>query len=327
MSINMADVKQIMYGNKEVTKIEDGLGNVLWQKQVGPTIDPYIYYIQGNTFYRLNMVTKTATQMTASGVLGQNGGRIFEYNGTWYVWVGGTQKTISLDPNTNSITFTDLTNKWPTSSQYDSNLIANLGSSRTQHLKAGYIYEITGEGTGIATSGPVWSRGNCLMKCDIVDGNNTYKYLGTSLEESTSSGTYLKAYDPDTGTTITTDIPTYTGVRTRGWAMWHIGNRLFYDYSGDHKEFNFTTRTWQNHTWNNSPGQFHGTRTFVWNNRIFMVGGTSTATTIYELDPSTDTWSTYWSGLPTGMRGDAMFDKDGSIALLSAGNRRFDRTL
>lgn len=35
MSINMADVKQIMYGNKEVTKIEDGLGNVLWQK-AGP---------------------------------------------------------------------------------------------------------------------------------------------------------------------------------------------------------------------------------------------------------------------------------------------------
>ena len=33
MSINMADVKQIMYGNKEVTKIEDSLGNILWQKQ------------------------------------------------------------------------------------------------------------------------------------------------------------------------------------------------------------------------------------------------------------------------------------------------------
>lgn len=36
MSINMADVKQIMYGNKEVTKIEDGLGNVLWQKASRP---------------------------------------------------------------------------------------------------------------------------------------------------------------------------------------------------------------------------------------------------------------------------------------------------
>ena len=35
MSINMADVKQIINNanNKEVVKIEDGLGNVLWQKQ------------------------------------------------------------------------------------------------------------------------------------------------------------------------------------------------------------------------------------------------------------------------------------------------------
>lgn len=165
------------------------------------------------------------------------------------------------------------------------------------------------------------------MKCDIIDGDNTYKYLGTPLQESTASGTYLTAYDPDHGTQITTDIPTYTGVRTNCWAMWHIGNRLLYDYNRDHKEFNFTTHQWQNHIWRGYTGNFHGTRTFVWNNRIFMVGGSSTGTTIYELDPSTDTWSTYWSGLPIAMRGDAMFDKDGSIALLSCGNRRFDRTL
>lgn len=329
MSINMADVKQIMYGNKEVTKIEDGLGNVLWQKQVGPTVDPYIYYLQGSTFYRLDMVNKVATQMTSSGSFGQNGGKIFEYNGTWYVWVGSTQKTISLDPATNTITFTNLTNKWPTNTNYDSNLIAHLGSSRTKHLRQDYIYEITGEGTGTASKGTPWSKGNNVMKCDIVDStvSRIYKYLGTYLEDSTSSGTYLRAYDPDTDTYVITSIPTYTGVRTRCWAFWHIGNRLLYDYSNDHKEFNFITRQWQNHTWSGYTGQFHGTRTFVWNNRIFMVGGSSTGTTIYELDPSTDTWSTYWDGLPIAMRGDAMFDKDGSIALLSCCNRRFDRTL
>jgi hypothetical protein len=34
MSINMADVKQIMHNNKEVAKIQDSLGNILWQKPV-----------------------------------------------------------------------------------------------------------------------------------------------------------------------------------------------------------------------------------------------------------------------------------------------------
>lgn len=33
MAIDMTTVKQIMHNNKEVAKIEDGLGNILWQKQ------------------------------------------------------------------------------------------------------------------------------------------------------------------------------------------------------------------------------------------------------------------------------------------------------
>lgn len=32
MAIDMTTVKQIMHNNKEVAKIEDGLGNILWQK-------------------------------------------------------------------------------------------------------------------------------------------------------------------------------------------------------------------------------------------------------------------------------------------------------
>ena len=33
MSINMSNVKQIMHNNKEVIKIEDSLGHILWQKE------------------------------------------------------------------------------------------------------------------------------------------------------------------------------------------------------------------------------------------------------------------------------------------------------
>lgn len=46
MSINMADVKQIMRGTKEVAKIEDGLGNILWQKQTSKAYREleYVYF-------------------------------------------------------------------------------------------------------------------------------------------------------------------------------------------------------------------------------------------------------------------------------------------
>ena len=36
MAIDMTTVKQIMHNNKEVVKIEDGLGKVLWQKKAEP---------------------------------------------------------------------------------------------------------------------------------------------------------------------------------------------------------------------------------------------------------------------------------------------------
>lgn len=36
MAIDMTTVKQIMHNNKEVVKIEDGLGKVLWQKVAEP---------------------------------------------------------------------------------------------------------------------------------------------------------------------------------------------------------------------------------------------------------------------------------------------------
>lgn len=36
MAIDMTTVKQIMHNNKEVVKIEDGLGKVLWQKEAKP---------------------------------------------------------------------------------------------------------------------------------------------------------------------------------------------------------------------------------------------------------------------------------------------------
>lgn len=50
MSINMADVKQIINNanNKEVVKIQDSLGNILWQKQASITY-PYLFMSNKDT--------------------------------------------------------------------------------------------------------------------------------------------------------------------------------------------------------------------------------------------------------------------------------------
>lgn len=122
MSINMADVKQIMYGNKEVTKIEDSLGNILWQKEVA--VDPYLIYIGDGKYYKLDMVNKTTTALTVTG--GANffvGNKVFAYaKDAWHLswWSGSIQKELIIDLDKNTLIF-DNHNAWPSKSAYDSN--------------------------------------------------------------------------------------------------------------------------------------------------------------------------------------------------------------
>lgn len=64
MSINMADVKQIMHGAKEVIKIEDSGGNILWQKPGSSTITVGIVAKGDSTFITNNIYV----QVSVNGV-------------------------------------------------------------------------------------------------------------------------------------------------------------------------------------------------------------------------------------------------------------------
>ena len=54
MAIDMTTVKQIMHNNKEVVKIEDGLGKVLWQKKAEPTWHTIYDNSRGTIILKLN---------------------------------------------------------------------------------------------------------------------------------------------------------------------------------------------------------------------------------------------------------------------------------
>ena len=64
MAIDMSTVKQIMHGNKEVEKIEDSHGNILWQK---PSVEKQITisYLMG--FY-VGQTPASKTVTTTGGV-------------------------------------------------------------------------------------------------------------------------------------------------------------------------------------------------------------------------------------------------------------------
>lgn len=64
MAVDMSNVKQIMHNNKEVIKIEDSLGNIIWQKSGGEK-QITITYLMG-IYVAQTPVTKTVT--TTGGV-------------------------------------------------------------------------------------------------------------------------------------------------------------------------------------------------------------------------------------------------------------------
>lgn len=85
MAIDMTTVKQIMHNNKEVAKIEDGLGNILWQKAApAPTYN--YYYIDNNNVIKIDFANKTKTAYTRNGGVTPNmtNGSVGYYNGHLY---------------------------------------------------------------------------------------------------------------------------------------------------------------------------------------------------------------------------------------------------
>ena len=119
MSINMADVKEIINNanNKEVVKIQDSLGNILWQKQApGPTPTYKYYYIDNNGVTAIDFANKTKTVYTKSGgaTPSMTNGSVGYYNGHLYCANQGTNTwEITLDDTNHTYTFT-LVSNFPT---------------------------------------------------------------------------------------------------------------------------------------------------------------------------------------------------------------------
>lgn len=340
MSINMADVKQIMYGNKEVTKIEDGLGNVLWQKQA--TVDPYLIYIGNGYYYKFDMVNKVATEMTVSGGFSAVvGSKVFAWKpdaGYLSWWSGNIIKDLAIDLDNNTLTFTNHVTGWSTNSWCDSNFAysvqangiygkcARISRNNNTTFYASFLYTAYATQTnagryiidGVEQADSFHLSGNTAIKVgnDIYiykedTANSSYPYLYKYIK--TESPNYY--YDYFETSTIPCNPLGNFSTTQNPWAFWTANGRLFWDQDGYHYEYNFSTGQWQSHSWSGYTGSFKGSRVFKWNNRVFMLGNNSSGTTIYELNTVTDTWSVYWNRVlgAKSLRGDYLIDVKGRI--------------
>ena len=313
MAIDMSTVTQIMYNNKEVTKIEDSLGNILWQKYTPQPYNPAIlYYINGTSAYKVDMINKTITQYTTVG--GNSniiGSRIAEYNGKLYATAGTTSAAdnylVDIDDDNQTITYTL------------SDVININGNSSFKIGNTNYC----GEGNGLSTT--IYPFNNSTAKWTFSGNNRIYAngvmYFNNKYFTKRYNN-YFAEYDPNTDSWANNSMAMpVTGATA--YQFWVWDGILYYSSGTTQYYLNNATGTSWNQISTMSAGytmQFNGARTFTDGTSAYMLGGTSTGGTIYKrkenLTGAHVAWEEYWT-LPSGYnwRGDYFINKHGTAQL------------
>lgn len=297
--INLSNVKAITHNNKEVTKIEDNLGRILWQKSTPPTRITDIYYRSGSSTYKLDIINKTMEKYTTNNGVG-NGNQIIGIGNDLVYWTGTTVRDVVFDDVNKTCTYTNSAHTLPAVNNAG-NCSYNPGLSNKFYV-CGYsnitAYEVNSDYTYSSKTFTNYVGGNCVFKWK---GN----YYGvTNVNDS-----YLYKYENDDW--VLTNIPNPS---SSTWDIWVYGDRLLYDHGTDHLEYDENNNTWNTHTWSGAIN-FDGCRVFNDNIDTYILAG---ARQMYIIDMTTDTISSYWtwtSSVGPAMRADYLISSKGTLQL------------
>lgn len=301
MAIDMSTVTQIMYNNKEVTKIEDSLGNILWQK-IGP--DPFnpaiLYYLNQTTAYKVDIANKTITQYTVpSATTYFVGSRVAEYNGQLYMTNGTTSSAnnylVTIDDDNQTVTYTlsDVTN-------INANSAFKIGSNN-----------YAGNDNGLSTT--IYPFNNSTAKWTFSGNNRIYangvmKFNNKYFTKRYNS--YFADYDPNTDSWVNNNMPMPVS-GAQAYQLWVWNGNLYYSQAANQKVYDPVNNTWSNAGWTGQTN-FNGARLFTDGTNAYMLGGTSTGNVIYKLNGKA--WEEYWT-IPYTWRGDYFINKHGTAQL------------
>lgn len=316
MAIDMTTVTAITHNNKDVIKIEDSNGNVLWQKSSGPTRD-MLYYVNGSTVYKLDMQNKVGTQysIAAGSTTTGNGGQVIGTNSKLYKFVSGNFYPITIDDANNTIGFgssecnvNDSNYNGNSAYCYPATINSKLYVTKSNNTTVKYVQ------CPVPPSG--WTVTDLT---DTIKGNCTFIYKGTMYGAVQNPAALLSKWDSNSGW-VSQNVFTNLPSNCYAYHVWTLGDRVFCDNGSSHYEYNFTNNTWDTHTWT-GLSNFNGARVFTDGVDIYEVGGTGSSTSIHILDPSTDTWTLYWT-FSASIRGDYIFNSKGSAQLAQTARPR-----
>jgi len=317
MSINMADVKQIMHNNKEVVKIEDSLGNILWQKPSSITY-PYLFMSNSNYCYTKDVNVEWTWANNSS-----NYSNILPVSQGQYIWVdnnklycsyGGKHYRYKNGLDNFNLNATAVSDNWielsDTTDVWGNSILKVNGT----------IYGFKWGGTNTVykwnSSTETWT--DDTSNWDFSNISSTHVYGDNLWTDGTDiycqlSDRNISILDQSTltwGTPQRTNYPTVNN----SYYYWTDGTDVYYDSSSNHFIWNKSTKQWVAKTWTGMPNnRFNGNEVFYYNGDIY-VRGYASPYNIYKLDKATSTWTqTYTNpmGSSNSFRGARMWDLGG----------------
>ena len=319
MSINMADVKQIINNanNKEVVKIEDSIGNILWQKPSSITY-PYLFMSNASYCYTKDVDVEWTWANSSSyraSILpvGQQGQYVWVDNNKLYCSTNGAHfryknglDNFNLTPTTTSDNWeqlADTTDVWGNSVLKVNGTIYGFAWAGTNKV---YKWNSSTETWTDDTSN--WNFSNISsthINGDLLwtDGTDIYCQLSNRNISVLNQSTLTFGAAQDTGGYTTT---------TNSYMYWTDGTDIYYSNGSAHRVWNKTTKQWSNKTWSGLTN-FGGNEVFFYNGEIYVRQAASPYA-IYKLNTSTSTWTqTYTNpmGSSSNFRGARMWDLGG----------------
>lgn len=301
MAIDMSTVKAITHNNKDVVKIEDSLGNVLWQKVHD------IIYMSSSTSYQYELDNLVWNTKTWTGFTNLYGNCIWSDGTNIYYSGGGTNTQYGLDET--NLTWS--TKTWTGLSNVYGNCIWTDGTN-IYHSRNGVTHKLVNG----AWQSKTWTGGNWAS----LDGDYIWTD-GTDIYCTRSRTTYVLDMANDGWSALTSANLPASGSNPpgQGWDMWSDGIDYYYSYGSGgatryYYVFDKTTKSWSTKTFTFSGAALaaqnglQGGKVYKYEGKYYFTYSDHQ----YVLDVATSTWTqSDFTNQSSSIRGSDIWDLHG----------------
>ena len=285
MSINLDNVTAIVHNNKDVIKIEDSNGNVIWQQQSG---DKYLFRLNSNTSTALNTRTLEFTKFDAGssnsnaveGNCWTDGTNVYLSRGNGTITDSRYQRVVNFNGNTVSTSPANTWNGGPSTLLGCYTFTTNGTDIYASTSSINNVYKLT-------PSTKEWVSSSLSGTSSGYKSTDIFKFGGVTYCIYDSN--HIKMYNTTTNQWGFKKNQSGSAYTMQGKYFWSPdGVHLFYTDGTYNLKYNASTFDTVNSYWSGPTASSSSVQNmFKIDNDTYLITGTTNNWVIYKLDNTT----------------------------------------